>query len=165
MKKIKIILSIVAVIILFSCDRPAENNSFNGIENYEKEKEAIISVINNETKAAFQRDYKSWKEKWVHDSNISKSYLNFVDGTYSETLGWDDINKFVKTYIEENPEPDILPKLVDDVELRLYGNGAWIVFEQLDPKVGLKRETRLMEKEDGVWKIAGMQTSIYGFEK
>jgi len=44
-----------------------------------------------------------------------------------------------------------------------------VVFEmkpiryQNDSEQGLKRETRLMEKENGQWKIAGMQTTIYGF--
>jgi hypothetical protein len=37
--------------------------------------------------------------------------------------------------------------------------------EQNDAERGLKRETRLMEKRDGQWKIAGMHTTIYGFKK
>jgi len=64
--------------------------------------------------------------------------------------------------MEEHPEPDPLPALVDSIEARLYGKGAWASYEQNDPKRGLKRETRLMEKENGQWKIAGMQTVIYG---
>lgn len=42
-------------------------------------------------------------------------------------------------------------------------DGAWVTYEQQDSLRGLKRETRLMEKVNGEWKIAGMQTTIYGF--
>lgn len=48
--------------------------------------------------------------------------------------------------------------------MRLYGKGAWVTYQQQDSLRGLKRETRLMEKVNGEWKIAGMQTTIYGFE-
>jgi hypothetical protein len=34
---------------------------------------------------------------------------------------------------------------------------------KLDPERGRKRETRLLEKVAGQWKIAGMHTTIYGF--
>ena len=165
MTRIKLILSFVAIILLLRCGQSAENNSSNTIGDYDKEKMAILNVINSETKTAFQRDYESWKENWVHDSSISKSYQNFVDGSHSETIGWDKINDFVKTYFEKNPEPDPLPSPLKDMEMRWYGNGAWVVFEQRDLKAGIKRETRLMEKVNGVWKIAGMHTSIYELKK
>lgn len=133
-----------------------------GIDELEVEKEAILKTINDETKAAFNRDYKGWKEKWVHEEYVTKTYMDFRDSSMSETLGWNDINDFVRTYIEEHPEPAPLPTLVDHIEVRLYGNGAWVNYEQNDSERGLKRETRLMEKINGQWKIAGMQTVIYG---
>ena len=69
-----------------------------------------------------------------------------MDSTFSESIGWNEISQFVKTFIEEQPEPEPTPKLVDDIDVRLYGNGAWVSFVQLDSLRGLKRETRLMEK-------------------
>ncbi|MEO0723389.1 MAG: hypothetical protein AAFZ63_02530 [Bacteroidota bacterium] len=134
------------------------------IENFEEEKAAILQVLNDETKAAFDRDYQSWKDKWVHEKYVTKTYMNFADSTMTETLGWNEIDEFVRTYIEEHPEPAPLPTLVDAIDVRLYGNGAWVSYEQNDSERGLKRETRLMEKENGQWKIAGMQTIIYGFK-
>ncbi|WP_299253592.1 hypothetical protein [uncultured Aquimarina sp.] len=130
----------------------------------ENEKKAILETLNNETKAAFQRNYKDWKNKWVHDPDISKTYIDFVDNTFSESIGWNEINQFVKTFIEEHPEPEPIPKLLDKIDVRLYGKGAWVTYEQQDSIRGLKRETRLMEKVNGEWKIAGMQTTIYGFK-
>lgn len=137
----------------------------NQTVNFELEKAAILETINGETKAPFNRDYESWKEKWIHDPFVTKTYMQLPDSSLSETLGWDEIDKFVGTYIEEHPEPDPIPALLDDINVRLYGNGAWVSFEQNDSERGLKRETRLMEKVNGQWKIAGMHTTIYGFKK
>ncbi len=149
--------------LLASCTVSVENEvSTDSKAHFEKEKAAIIATLNNETKAAFTRDYEAWKEKWVHDPSIAKTYINFSDGTSSESIGWKKIDDFVRTYIEDHPEPDPLPELVEDIALRLYGDGAFVVYEQVDPNRGRKRETRLMEKVDGQWKIAGMHTTIYG---
>lgn len=138
-------------------------NATNHTTSLEQEKRAIIETLNNETKAAFQRDYESWKTKWVHDPTITKTYINFVDSTFTESVGWNEISNFVKTFIKEHPEPEPVPKLLDKIDVRLYGNGAWVTYEQRDSIRGLKRETRLMEKVNEEWKIAGMQTTIYGF--
>ncbi len=166
--KTLIILIFTSLLCTISCKEPANEktkNPTNQTVNFEQEKKAILETINNETKAAFQRNYESWKEKWVHDPTISKTYINFVDSSYSESIGWDKISKFVKTFIEEHPEPEPAPRLVDDIDVRLYTNGAWVSFKQQDSLRGLKRETRLMEKVNGQWKISGMHTTIYGFKK
>lgn len=165
-KKLMILISSV-LFFTISCEEIKKRESEETI--YQKtdigqEKEAILETLNNETKAAFQRDYESWKEKWVHDEDITKIYIDFSENTFSESLGWNEISQFVKTFIEEHPEPEPVPEFLDEIDVRLYGNGAWVTYEQQDSLRGLKRETRLMEKVDGEWKIAGMQTTIYGFE-
>lgn len=151
-----------------SCEQAKKHNAddmANQSIDFEKEEKAILETLNNETKAAFQRDYESWKEKWVHDPAITKTYINFTDSSFSESVGWDKINNFVKTFIEEHPEPEPVPTLVNDIDIRLYENGAWVSYEQQDSLRGLKRETRLMEKVNGQWRIAGMHTTIYGLKK
>lgn len=134
-------------------------------DSFETEKQAIITVLNGETKAAFNRDYPAWEDHWIQESYVTKTYMNFADSSMSESLGWEEISDFVRTYIEEHPEPAPLPELLDEIDLRLYKNGAWVTYMQNDPIIGLKRETRFMEKEDGQWKIASMQTVIYGFNQ
>lgn len=148
--------------MFFGCQNNTDLD-LHDVVDFESEKEAILECLNNETKSAFQRDYSLWTEHWVHDPNISKTYLNYVDSSFSESIGWKKISEFVKTFIEEHPEPEPPPKLLDNIDVRLYENGAWVSYEQLDSLRGLKRETRLMEKENGRWKIAGMHTTIYGF--
>ncbi|MAZ26464.1 MAG: hypothetical protein CL868_05215 [Cytophagaceae bacterium] len=159
-----------AILILFifaSCGEnkdPENNGTVSEQINPALEKQAILERLNNETKDAFQRNYEAWTKNWVHDENISKVYVDFADSTFSESIGWEKISLFVKTFIEEHPEPEPVPELLDKINVRLYGNGAWVTYEQQDSIRGLKRETRLMEKVNGEWKIAGMQTTIYGFE-
>jgi len=163
-----LIFTFSIVFILTRCSEVKKDNQDIEVSepiNSEKEKKAILGTLNNETKAAFQRDYDAWKENWVHNSNITKIYIDFPDSTFSESVGWNEISQYVKTFIEEHPEPEPVPKLLDNIDVRLYGNGAWVTYEQKDALRGLKRETRLMEKVNGEWKIAGMQTTIYGFDK
>ena len=40
-----------------------------------------------------------------------------MDSTFSESIGWNEISQFVKTFIEEQPEPEPTPKLVDDIDV------------------------------------------------
>ena len=167
--KIRNLLSftLVTLFIFASCSEKKGSETNGTVSeqiNPELEKQAILDRLNNETKDAFQRDYDAWTNNWVHDPSISKVYMNFVDSTFSESIGWKEISQFVKTFIEEHPEPEPIPELLDEINVRLYGNGAWVTYEQQDSIRGLKRETRLMEKINGEWKIAGMQTTIYGFE-
>lgn len=160
-------VALITLITFASCTEkkvPETNRVVSQQTSYELEKKAILERLNNETRDAFQRDYESWTKNWVHDPKISKVYLNFVDNSYSESIGWEEISLFVKTFIAEHPEPEPVPELLEKINVRLYGNGAWVTYEQLDSLRGLKRETRLMEKLNGERKIAGMQTTIYGFE-
>ncbi len=164
----KLLVFIFVTVLCVSCAKD-KNNFVKNIQSqpmdFEKEKQAILTTLHNETKAAFQRDYESWKNYWVHDSTISKTYINFEENSFSESVGWNEISSFVKMFIEEHPEPEPIPELVKEIEVRLYQNGAWVTYEQQDSLRGLKRETRLMEKSNGTWRIAGMHTTIYGSKK
>ncbi len=163
-----LIFTLVVLLTGVSCnklkDHQTDEEAIHQID-YEQERIAILQTLNNETKAAFERDYESWKNNWVHDPQITKGYINFVDSTFSESVGWDEISQFVRTFFEEQPEAEPVPKLLDRIDIRLYKDGAWVVYKLQDSLRGLKRETRLMEKLNGQWKIAGMQTTIYGFDK
>ena len=156
---------IIALTYFTSCTNSNPPDQPTMIQNIEVEKEEILNALNGETKAAFQRDYEAWTKFWIHDPNLSKTYMNYVDNSFSESIGWKEVSGFVKKFIEEHPTPEPPPKLLDEIDIRLYENGAWVSYEQLDSIRGRKRETRLMEKENGMWKIAGMHTTIYGFEE
>ncbi len=154
---------IVILIITYGCSNNNRSYQISDIDP-ELEKAEILVCLNNETKAAFARDYELWTEHWIHRDNISKTYINYVDSSFSESIGWSEISGFVHQFIEEHPTPEPTPKLLEYIHVQLYDSGAWVSYKQIDSLRGLKRETRLMEKENGKWKIAGMHTSIYGFD-
>jgi len=169
MRTIRLIAILFATVIcLASCkqkEQPVEPQKIEQSADPVEERKAILNTLNNETKAAFQRDYAAWQKHWVHDADITKIYLDFPENTFSESLGWSEISGFVKDFFEKHPEPEPVPELLDSINVRLYGKGAWVTYEQQDSLRGRKRETRLMEKVNGQWKIAGMQTTIYGFDE
>lgn len=167
-RKGKVIIYVLLVVCGISCSSAKNatvmtSNSKSAI--YDQEKTAIIAVLKGETAAAFNRDYQEWQSFWLHENDIEKSYIDYPNNKMSNSTGWGEISRFVKKYIEDHPEPAPVPKLADDFKVRLYGSGAWVSYNQHDAKVGFKREFRLMEKHNGEWKIAGMQTIIYGFEE
>jgi len=164
MNKNHLILLLITIVTALSCANQGKENT-TLTKNFDEEKIAIIESLTNETKAASRRDYKAWKSYWIHAPKISKTYMNFDENSFSEMNGWKEIDDFVRTYIEEHPEPVPPPAQPEEINVRLYGTGAWVSFDTMDEVQGLKRETRLMEKENGKWKIAGMHTSIYGFQK
>ncbi|WP_340199610.1 hypothetical protein [Ascidiimonas sp. W6] len=159
------VIYLLLTILIIGCEQTTKRTSILSEESYELEKNAILETLLNETNAAFGRDYQSWRTNWVHRSNVSKTYMNFPDDTYSEMTSWEDIDDFVRTYIKEHPEPAPPPAQPENINIKIYGTGAWVSYEILDEVFGKKRETRLMEKEDGIWKIARMHTTIYGFKK
>lgn len=162
------IFTFAILLVAISCDgvkTTKVDKEINLTNDFQLEKNAILETLNNETKAAFRRDYEAWKENWVHDSDITKIYIDFSDSTFSESVGWNEISNYVQIFIKEHPEPEPVPQLLDTIDVRLYGSGAWVTYKQQDSLRGLKRETRLMEKVNGEWKIAGMQTTIYGIDR
>ncbi|MFA0962715.1 nuclear transport factor 2 family protein [Roseivirga sp. BDSF3-8] len=169
MKNAALLLILISVLTggagCINDQKEAPHDIISPAPDLRQEKDAIIQTLNNETRAAFQRDYQAWQEYWVHSPAVSKTYINFADNSHSESIGWQEISRFVKEFIEAHPEPEPLPSLVDDIDVRLYDDGAWVSYQQQDSIRGRKRETRLMEKVDGQWKIAGMHTTIYGIDE
>lgn len=128
----------------------------------ERAEAAILRALNEETQAFCRRDLDAWRTYWLHEPTLAKSYINFADDSHAEMLGWEAIEAYAKSYVVEHPEVEAAPAPLTDADIRLYADGAWVSFAQLDPARGRKRETRLMEKVDGRWRIAGMGTVIYG---
>ncbi len=132
----------------------------------EAEKEAILAVITEQTRAYFERDFAAWK-----NAHVQADY--YTEFKYWE--GWDDPVRAVRGWTghEANVAPNFAPdqpKSVwnaaqyerSDIHIRLAASGdmAWVTYSQraVDPETkeihGASYETRVMEKHDGQWKIA-----------
>ena len=129
----------------------------------EREKAAILDVIDRQAAAFWAKDFDRWADTWVHAPYVRRVGWSATGGVVS-VEGWDAIGARMKKSMADDPAPNLTPaKLVrDHLNFRIQGDIAWVTFEQHgvatgDIKfdmAGLSYETRIFEKHDGKWKVA-----------
>ena len=129
----------------------------------EREKAAIVEVIERQAAAFWAKDFQRWADTWVHAPYIRRLGWSDSGGVVS-VEGWDTIGARMKKSMADNPTPNATPaKLVRErLSFRIYGDVAWVTFEQHgvstgEPRFdmpGLSHETRILEKHDGRWRVA-----------
>lgn len=130
--------------------------TFSQSKKLNKDELAIKSVIENESKYFWARDYKNWKKQY-----INKPYVVWTSSTRDGVTrydGWEAWSQQVQSLFEESPEPMLYDGIVSktNYRFRIYKKGAWVSFIQENN--GVKTyETRIMEKSQGKWKIAMVQ--------
>lgn len=119
----------------------------------QKEETAIKTMIEMESRYFWARDFQNWKKAWVH-ADYAVWIAASRDGI-RQYDGWKSWSDNVKTFFEENPDPIPYDENVTKTEyrFRIYGNGAWVSFIQVNSGTRTL-ETRIMEKHNGQWKIA-----------
>lgn len=138
----------------------------------EKEKKAIIKSIDAETAAYFKSDYKEVIKYYVHADYVFHAWNN-ADGTYSATIGWSAINEKYIDYFKNNTVP-VDASNIPIVEKRnllikfFNDNVAFVTWDQFERNDISKpfrkaKASRIMEKQDGIWKIANM-TAYYDYK-
>ena len=120
---------------------------------FEKEKEAIMAVITQETTSFMNVDRQKWSESWMQ---TPYAYWSFADSTGSSSLdGWSTINQTYDTYFKTQ-KPSKARITNNWIEVRIYKNGAYARFTQtvedeIDTEV--TSQSRVLEKKGGRWKI------------
>lgn len=167
MKKTTLFTSIFLFIFL-SCQQtedkktePAPTVSFNEAA----ETEAIIKVIENETKCFFDGNYACWATNWSHQNYAMQAWNN-DDGTFDAAIGWEKINAQGKDWIEkyyQNGKNVIHPVVKKEKPLVKFFNEktAYLIWKQYNADkenkfYRISQETRLMEKEPDGWKIVNV---------
>lgn len=118
--------------------------------------DAIKSVIEQETKAFFGIDYKTWMESWVHTPAAYWSYADTTGVNYFE--GWKAIEVGFTDYFVTSKPSDIRIERTWQ-EIKVYGDGAYARFKQrliTDGVPGPEQvEIRVLEKDKAKnsWKI------------
>jgi hypothetical protein len=159
MKKTSGNVIILVIILFYTClNLSAQHPDLEITQFYKLQIEKLIS---DETAAAFERDFERWKTYWVHSDETFKTYINFSDSSFQEVLGWNNIQEFVKNFMDENPQAEEAPNIESEISIDIFENAAWVSFIQQDAKRGKKREARLLRLIEGEWKIFGMHTTIY----
>jgi hypothetical protein len=129
----------------------------------EEEKAAILEVIERQAAAFWAKNFQRWADTWVHAPYVRRLGWSEAGGV-SSVEGWEAIGARMKKSMADNPKPNLTPaKLVRErLNFRIYGDVAWVTFEQHgvstgEPRFdmsGLSYETRILEKHNGEWKVA-----------
>ena len=163
----KMIISILlaSTIIFVGCNGENDSAQKQTASNYENEKQAIMDVIHEEYKAYFIKDYEAWQSKFIHQDYLK--YWGFWDG-YPEKVrqynSWNEVDTDkkkrmageTKAYWDENQ----VGMDIRDLNVQIRGDVAWVTFKQVSTDqetgefLGEALETKIMEKENGQWKIA-----------
>jgi len=138
--------------------------AFSGCEetvDLEKERAAIIAVINQETDAYLARDFDAVIATHVHDSLNMR--LTAGADNYVFLQGWDEIERHLTG---DETEDDLSPDLHITVEksnyrMKIYPQSAFVVCDQLwtstfgdDVNEIESIQVRFMEKIEDEWKIS-----------
>jgi len=127
----------------------------------EKERAAIIAVINQETDAYLERDFETVRSTHVQDSMNMR--LTAGADNYVFLEGWEEVGKHLSG---DETEDDLSEDLHITVEksnyrMKIYPNSAFVVCDQkwtsqYDDDVTEMNsiQVRFMEKIEGEWKIS-----------
>ncbi len=148
------ILCMLAIIIVAftGCEQPLD---------YEKEKAAIIEVMNKETQTYIDRDFEGMYSTHVQDSTNIRLTAGADNYVFAE--GWEDVSRHMTG---DETEDDLGIELRITVEksnyrMKIYPNSAFVVCDQKwissfdDDEIEINSiQVRLLEKIDGEWKIS-----------
>jgi hypothetical protein len=114
---------------------------------------AIKELIEKETKAFFEIDYKTWADSWAQ---TQYAFWSFGDTTDVNSFsGWEKINKGFSEYFRTaKPSKANIERTWHDI--KIFGNGAYARFTQHvkdNTERAPQEEVRVLEKIDGKWKI------------
>jgi len=133
----------------------------NKAVDYEKERAAIIKVINTETDAYLARDFETMFATHVHDSLNMRLTAGADNYVFAE--GWENVSKHMTG---DETEDDLGPDLHISVEksnyrMKIYPSSAFVVCDQVwtskydDDVTEIKSiQVRFLEKIKGEWKIS-----------
>jgi hypothetical protein len=147
-----LVLTALVVGLFSSCEQAID---------MEKEKAAIIKVIDEETNAYLERDFEAMYATHVQDSLNMRLTAGADNYVFAE--GWEEVSKHMSG---NETEDDLTPDLHITVEksnyrMRVYPNSAFVVCDQKwtisydeDVTEINSIQVRFMEKIEGEWKIS-----------
>jgi len=152
----KILWALFVLILLFgsSCEEKID---------IEKEKAAIIAVIEEETEAFFDSDIDRLSATHVQDeSNIR---MTATKSGYTYDVGWEKIKSFFLDYFENEAEPGEFYEVKRNYKIKIYDESAWAVFDNdyyngEDELLSTSIHAEFLEKVNGEWKLV-FYASIY----
>ena len=148
------LLSTLSSFLLFSCQEKID---------IEKEKAAIIEVLEQETEAFFDYDIDRLASFHVQDETNMRLTATKSGYTYDE--GWEKVRSFFLDYFENEAEPGDFYEIKRNYKIKIYGESAWAIYDndfynENDELLSTSIHAQILEKVDGEWKIV-FYNSIY----
>lgn len=129
--------------------------------DFEKEKAAIIAVMEKETQSYIDRDFEEMYSTHLQDSTNIRLTAGADNYVFAE--GWDQVSKHMtgeETEDELGPDLHITVKKYN-YRMKIYPESAFVVCDQLwsssyddDITEISSIQVRFLEKIDGEWKIS-----------
>jgi len=146
----------LAILPLWNCQTAPKTVDF------EKEKAAIQAVIAKETESYYKQDFEAWKSTYLDDPGFRKyGYWEGFPEKVQSHNGFEALKAEKKRQFDKNETlwQGSTEERVNE-NFRISPEMAWYTFEQYSYEKGTQKllgtslETRILEKHDGVWKIA-----------
>ena len=127
------------------------------MDRSEADKAAILAVIRGETEAWLQRDFEALASHWLQSPQTRRMEA-FASLGVRVDQGWEAIAARLKKIVERFPEKQPFEERVrwENVNVVVAADMAWVTYDQIGTDTGndLKRLLKIMQRVDGVWKIA-----------
>ena len=128
---------------------------------------AVRKTLDDARAALDKRDLNTFASYFVKSADL---YYEVTPGLPDKDLaiahGWDNMTKMINGYMLANPNPNTLPYVMSDYRAQVNGNAAFLNADGYDMMTdGKKNPWRLfvvMEKQNGIWKIASLLVHNYG---
>lgn len=132
---------------------------------------AILKVIADESVAFWNKDYEAWANCWLHIPAV-RTMGWWQRGGVTVIEGWEALSTRIQQNLLTNPEPNPTAAQVrrEQINMRIGQDLAWVTFDQYGPDTGehaldmpgLSRETRILEKHNGEWKLVYVNWLLEG---
>ena len=151
MKNFISIISFIFLLLISACQQNID---------IEKEKEAIIKVINAETEAYVNYDFEALAKTHLQDTTNMR--LTAGRDNYVFLEGWSQVAEFLKSEIEGEEAPEDRNASVEksNYRIKVYPECAWVICDEkwiyryeYDTVEIKSTHVRFLEKVDGEWKI------------
>ncbi len=161
-----IIFLLGACLFLAGCNHQKQESD---TVDFEKEKAAIQAVIAKETESYYKQDFEAWKSTYLQTAAFRKfGYWEGYPEKVVANIGFESLATEKKKQFDSNETlwQGSTEERTNE-NFRISKNMAWYTFEQNSFEKGTKKflgkslETRILEKENGEWKIAYLGFHYY----
>lgn len=161
-----IIILLGACLFLANCNHQKQESD---TVDFEKEKAAIQAVIAKETESYYKQDFEAWKSTYLQTAAFRKfGYWEGYPEKVVANIGFESLAAEKKKQFDSNETlwQGSTEERTNE-NFRISNNMAWYTFEQNSFEKGTKKflgkslETRILEKENGEWKIAYLGFHYY----